>query len=70
MKKHKKPDQSQYVTQGEKIKDKVLIREFKWTPKQQQFIDLALNKDTKIIFVSGPAGSNKTTAISAISAGR
>ena len=60
MKKHKKPDQSQYIAQGEKIKDKVLIREFKWTEKQQKFIDLALNKDTKIIFVSGPAGSSKT----------
>lgn len=30
------------------------------TPKQQQFIDLVMDKRTKLIFVDGPAGTSKT----------
>ena len=40
--------------------DELLIREFKWTPKQRQLIDLILDKKTKALLVSGPAGSSKT----------
>ena len=35
-------------------------REFKFTPKQRKFLSLVLDEDSKIIFVSGPAGSSKT----------
>ena len=35
-------------------------REFKFTAKQQRFLKTALDEKTKIIFVSGPAGSSKT----------
>lgn len=58
-KNHKK-DNSQHVYQDEKIKNTISIRNLQWTPKQQEFIKLAENKDTKILLVSGPAGSSKT----------
>jgi phosphate starvation-inducible PhoH-like protein len=35
-------------------------REFNFTAKQQRFLKTALDPETKIIFVSGPAGSSKT----------
>jgi len=35
-------------------------RNFKLTPKQRLFLDMVLDEQTKIIFVSGPAGSSKT----------
>ena len=35
-------------------------RNFRFTPKQKKFLDLILNEESKIIFVSGPAGSSKT----------
>ena len=55
-----KPDQSPRVPQREKIKDVLTIKDLVWTPKQQEFINLALDKQTKILMVSGPAGSSKT----------
>ena len=50
------------ILQRESIrpKDKIQIRDFSWTSKQKQFIDLASSKNTKIILVKGPAGSSKT----------
>ena len=30
------------------------------TEKQKEILNIALNKDTKLIFISGPAGSSKT----------
>ena len=36
------------------------IFERELTEKQKEFLNIALNKDTKMIFVSGPAGSSKT----------
>lgn len=61
-KKHKehKEDKSQFVPQRDKIKDSLQINEFPWTEKQKQLIDLILNKDTKMVFISGPAGTSKT----------
>lgn len=35
-------------------------RKFKFTPKQKKFLDIILDEESKIIFVSGPAGSSKT----------
>src|SRR5581483_91085 len=57
--KHKK-DTSPRIPQRDKLKGKLELKPLKWTDKQQKFLDLALNKDTKIIFISGPAGSSKT----------
>jgi phosphate starvation-inducible protein PhoH and related proteins len=56
----KKKDTSPRIPQREKLKGKLEIKEFNWTPKQRQFIELALDKRTKVIFIEGPAGSAKT----------
>lgn len=50
------------ILQRESIRprDKIRIRDFNWTDKQKQFINLASSKNTKIILVKGPAGSSKT----------
>ena len=54
-------DTSPIIPQRNKIKTLISIRERNdLTEKQKQFLQLALNKDTKIIFVSGPAGTSKT----------
>jgi phosphate starvation-inducible PhoH-like protein len=39
---------------------KLNIKQFNFTEKQKSLIKLGLNKDTKIIFISGPSGSSKT----------
>lgn len=57
-----KPDTSNFVPQRDKINIKNLeIREFKWTDKQKELIDIIQNKNCQLIFISGPAGSSKTT---------
>lgn len=53
-------DTSPRVPQREKIDFNLSIRSLDWTEKQKAFIDLALHKDTKIIFISGPAGVSKS----------
>ena len=53
-------DSSPQVHQRDKIKDFLTIKELKWTDKQKIFIDTALDKDTKIMMVNGPAGSSKS----------
>jgi phosphate starvation-inducible PhoH-like protein len=59
-KKVKIPDTSPKVYQREKIDFDLHIRELSWTAKQKAFIELATNKNTRVIFLSGPAGSSKT----------
>lgn len=39
---------------------KLTIRGKRLTDRQLEFVDLSLHKDTKIIFINGPAGSTKT----------
>jgi len=57
----KAKDTSVKVPQKEKIKDSLTIFERDdLTEKQRQFIALAMDKETKIIFVNGPAGTSKT----------
>jgi len=56
----KKQDTSPKIPQRDKLKGKLEIKTLNWTDKQKEFIDLALDKDSKIIFVKGPAGSAKT----------
>lgn len=60
MRQKNKPDKSEKITQRDKIKENLTLKEFPWTQKQKEFIQLALDKDTKIIFVNGPAGTSKT----------
>src|SRR5579872_4932970 len=56
----KTQDNSPHVHQAPKLKNELTIRELNWTEKQKQFINLALNKDVKVLIVTGPAGSSKT----------
>jgi phosphate starvation-inducible PhoH-like protein len=53
-------DTSPRVPQRDKIGFSLNIRGLDWTEKQKAFIDLALHKDTKIVFLSGPAGTSKS----------
>jgi phosphate starvation-inducible PhoH-like protein len=71
MKKHKKvagseeknstpKDPSEYVPQRDKIDFTLQIRDLNWTEKQKAFFEIATEKNTKIIFLSGPAGTSKS----------
>tara|TARA_R110000868_G_scaffold205893_1_gene454556 strand:+ start:3903 stop:4676 length:774 start_codon:yes stop_codon:yes gene_type:complete len=55
-----KKDTSPRVMQRDKIKFSLNIRGLDWTEKQKAFIELALDKDTRIVYLSGPAGTSKT----------
>lgn len=56
-----KHDTSPTIPQRSKLKSELHIKEnFIFSEKQKEFIKLALDKNTKIIFVSGPAGSAKS----------
>lgn len=50
------------IIQRDKIKDELMIKKnvFQWTEKQKKFIEIATAKDTRIMFVNGPAGSSKS----------
>ncbi len=54
-------DKSPIIPQRNKIKELLSInKRNNLTEKQKQFMEIAMDKDTKIIFVSGPAGTSKT----------
>ena len=53
-------DTSPVVYQKSKIKNPLNIVLRKLTENQQKFIDLALDKSTKMMLVSGPSGTTKT----------
>jgi phosphate starvation-inducible protein PhoH len=53
-------DKSPYVFQREKIGFDLNIKELPWTSRQKQIIDLFLRKDTRVMFLKGPAGASKT----------
>lgn len=56
-----KKDSSDFVSQREKLKSLFVIKNrFAWTQKQQKFLDLALDKNTKIMICKSPAGTGKT----------
>ena len=57
---NKAKDHSRFIYQRDKVGYPLKIREFSWTPKQQEMIDLFLQKDTKLLFVKGCAGVSKT----------
>lgn len=56
----KKADQSVKVFQRDKLKASLNIKQLNWTEKQKQFIELATDKNAKIILINGPAGTSKT----------
>ena len=61
MNKNKKnKDHSPKVPQNDKIKSELKIIERELNDKQKQFLEIALHKDTKMMFISGPAGTSKT----------
>jgi phosphate starvation-inducible PhoH-like protein len=53
-------DTSPRVHQREKIDYTLNLKGLDWTEKQKAFIELATHKDTRIIFLSGPAGTSKS----------
>lgn len=54
-------DKSQYVYQRDKLKTPLNIRQrYELNPKQQAFVDKALDKDTRLILCDGIWGSSKT----------
>jgi phosphate starvation-inducible PhoH-like protein len=55
-----KQDPSSYVPQRDKIDFQLKIRELNWTEKQKAFIELTTDKKTRVVFLSGPAGTSKT----------
>jgi phosphate starvation-inducible PhoH-like protein len=58
---NKVEDTSPRIPQRNKIKNLLSIyKRDNLTEKQKQFFEVAMNKDTKIMFVSGPAGTSKT----------
>ena len=42
------------------IKRQLKINQFPWTEKQKEFFKIALDRNTKVVFVNGPAGTSKT----------
>jgi phosphate starvation-inducible PhoH-like protein len=53
-------DTSPRVHQRDKIDYTLNLRGLEWTEKQKAFIELSTNKDTRIVFLSGPAGTSKS----------
>lgn len=53
-------DTSPRVPQRDKLPYTLAIRGLEWTEKQKAFIELATHKDTRVIFLSAPAGTSKT----------
>lgn len=48
------------IPQRNKLRNQLSIFKREFNDKQKEFLELALNKETKLIFVSGPAGTAKT----------
>jgi len=56
----KKKDTSPKVHQNTKIKDSIQIKSVELTEKQKELINILTNKNSKLVFISGPAGTSKT----------
>ena len=48
------------VDLGNNLDPKITLKSHDLTEKQRRFVKLALNDETKVIFIEGPAGSTKT----------
>lgn len=53
-------DNSPYVFQRDKLDFELVIKELPWTEKQKSVIELISHKDTKVVFLNGPAGCSKS----------
>ena len=60
MRKNKKKDTSPTVPQNEKLRDSIRINQRELTPNQINLLEVLQNKNTKLVFISGPAGTSKT----------
>jgi phosphate starvation-inducible PhoH-like protein len=60
MSKNNKKDTSPKVHQNAKIRDDIKIDKRELTPKQIELLELLQNKNTKCVFIAGPAGTSKT----------
>ena len=58
--KNEKIDKSPIIPQRNKLKGNLNIFQRELTERQKQFLDIALSKESRLIFVSGPAGTAKT----------
>lgn len=60
------PKNSEDFTIKPKLLEKINFRQrrFKFSERQRDFLELALNDDSKIIFLAGPAGTSKAQPIS------
>ena len=56
---HRK-DTSPKIHQNPKIKDTIQIKTVELTEKQKQLLEILRDKNTKLVFISGPAGTSKT----------
>jgi len=61
VKPEKPKDNSPHVFQRDKVNFDFTIRELPWTDKQKELIQILLNKNTKCVFIEGPAGVSKTS---------
>ena len=50
----------QHIINPNPLKRQIKLKQFPWTPRQKDFFKIALDKDTKVIFLNGPAGTAKT----------
>jgi len=57
---NKVQDTSPSIPQRSKIRNQLSIHTRNLNEKQKQFLEIATDKKTKMIFVSGPAGTSKT----------
>lgn len=60
MRKNNKKDTSPKVPQNEKLRDSIRINQRELTPNQINLLEVLQNKNTKLVFISGPAGTSKT----------
>jgi len=59
MSRNKKNNNQKNVMIGNKL-DEFHLKSFRLTEKQKKLLELSMDPETKIIFISGPAGSSKT----------
>ena len=60
MSRKKRSTASEKIIPFAENKYKLYLKNFELTEKQHQFLKIAFDKNTKMVFVSGPAGSSKT----------
>lgn len=59
-------DKSPKVHQLPKMKNQLKIKQYELTEKQKEIIDIASDKNTKILFIDGPAGTAKAQPLSSL----